>query len=103
MSVRNRALAGGALYLQPWSQVRNEIRITGTTITNNEALLNNEGLPPLRRPLPSVDVASVRGIQLDPCLIVSKLKSYFLQIPNSLLTTKSRALPVFPEEVEGSV
>lgn len=75
---RNRAIAGGAIYLQPWSQVRNEIRITGTTITNNEALLSNEALPPLRRPLPSIDLASVRGTQLNPCLIVSGLSSAFL-------------------------
>eukprot|EP00210_Caulerpa_lentillifera_P007343 g7019.t1 len=56
----NRAVSGGALYLQPWSQVRNNIQITGTVITQNEAVLSSEELPQLTRPLPDVNLSSIR-------------------------------------------
>lgn len=65
--VRNRAVAGGGMYLQPWNQVRNDIRITRTVITDNEAVLNKEELFPLLRPLPDVDLSRIRGA-LFSCL-----------------------------------
>lgn len=49
------------MYLQPWNQVRNDIRITRTVITDNEAVLSNEELYPLVRPLPDVDLSRIRG------------------------------------------
>eukprot|EP00210_Caulerpa_lentillifera_P006050 g5782.t1 len=57
----NIALAGGGIYLQPWSQVKNEIRISETVITNNEAVMNSEELPSMIRPLPVVDFSSLRN------------------------------------------